>query len=234
MSVNRHVERAAGRRHGEGKDGDAKAIHKAADDCERTIDQKPTKPAQHATRAGELYRQGRKADALKEFKRAFELDPGDIASLNNIGAIQCELGRHDDALESSRRALKLDPDSAGSHRVLSMVMRHLERHAEALDAINRAISLGDTDSSAHFDRGRTLYDLERFNEAADALGKAAALAPTDATVHRMRAQCLLELHHNSAAIRELYCRSKVRAAFQRRPAQVCHHVEPVPRVPEVP
>ena len=44
------------------------------------IDQKPAKPSQHITRAGELYRQGRKADALKEFKRAFELNPRDIAS----------------------------------------------------------------------------------------------------------------------------------------------------------
>ena len=202
MCENRHVEKAA--EHDGGKDGGSKATRlKSISDCDRMIDQNPADPTPRRTKANELYKLGEKANALKEFKRAFELDHEDITSLNNISTIQCDLELYDDALESSERALKLKPESIRSHRVRSMVMHYLKRHSEALDAVDRAISLGDNDSSAYFDKGVTLEDLGRTMEAADAFGKAAEIAPDDAMAHRARAGCLLKLYHHSEAIKAL-------------------------------
>jgi tetratricopeptide (TPR) repeat protein len=80
----------------------------------------------HKTQAGQYYQQGRKAEAVQEFLKAAEIDPGDATTFNNIGAIYAELGDHEKALSYLHKALAIDPDLVTAKRQVRAVEAHMQ------------------------------------------------------------------------------------------------------------
>jgi tetratricopeptide (TPR) repeat protein len=87
------------------------------------------------------------ADA--EFRRAFELAPGNGDVLRSLSSLAGVLGRLEEALELLRKAVALDPLSTSAQRFLGLRCAMYGRHDEAVKALNAALDLNPKAGLAH-------------------------------------------------------------------------------------
>ena len=94
---------------------------------------------------------GRQEEALREVRRAAELDPFSFMILSTR-AWECYLARDwDCALEQFGRSLELNPEWAGAARRIAVVHALEGRHAEARDMMRKAVALEPGNPNAFTD-----------------------------------------------------------------------------------
>jgi TolB-like protein/tetratricopeptide (TPR) repeat protein len=96
-------------------------------------------------RAWLLMRLGKPEEALREARRAVELDPVSMAAYNNLAAMYSYAGQPQRAVDASQAALALAPDAAAFISNLALSYSDLGRHAEAIRTAERARSLDAED-----------------------------------------------------------------------------------------
>ncbi len=87
------------------------------------------------------------ADA--EFRRAFELAPGNGDVLRSLSSMAGVLGRLDEAIELLRKAVALDPLSTAAQRFLGLRCAMYGRHDEGVTALHAALDLNPKAGLAH-------------------------------------------------------------------------------------
>ncbi len=70
----------------------------------------PNKARTHDNLGYELKKNGRIAEALREFERAVQLDPDDPLALSNLATIYCSSGRRDECGRLLEKAVAVKPD----------------------------------------------------------------------------------------------------------------------------
>src|SRR3954469_25623580 len=70
---------------------------------------------EHNARGIELADRGWLEEAIKEFKKAIELDPSSAHAHDNLATVYAEKKQYRDALAEYLTALRLEPDSATAH-----------------------------------------------------------------------------------------------------------------------
>ena len=80
-------------------------------------------------------------DALKETRRAVELDPIAALPAYALGLVYIGAGRYEDAVRVAERMLARDPAQAILYRVLGMARLCLGQHDEAIAALERGAAL---------------------------------------------------------------------------------------------
>ena len=75
----------------------------------------------HSTRAGVLKQMGNEAGALQALERAAAISPGDLKTLNTLGALYAKRGREDDARRIWQQSLSLDPNQPQIREFLAMI-----------------------------------------------------------------------------------------------------------------
>src|SRR5690242_21697827 len=70
---------------------------------------------EHNSRGIELADRGWLDEAIKEFKKAIELDPRSAHAHDNLASVYSEKKLHREALQEYLTALALEPDSATAH-----------------------------------------------------------------------------------------------------------------------
>ena len=90
--------------------------------------------------------EGRKAEALAEAEKAYELDPLSTMAGANLAKILQEAGEEDEAIEQAKKTLDLAPDSAVTHAVLGIAYEDKRMYAEAIAEYKRALQLGGSPS----------------------------------------------------------------------------------------
>jgi tetratricopeptide (TPR) repeat protein len=91
---------------------------------------------------GETYRRMERYDeALADFDRAIELDPGNAEAFGDRAVIYLMMERYDEALADFDRAIELDPSDAEVIGNRGETYRRMERYDEALADFDRAIEL---------------------------------------------------------------------------------------------
>jgi len=73
----------------------------------------------HFRYAFALYFNGKKEEAIKEFKKVIELDPKNIWAYSYIGLIYGEINKIDEAIQNIKKAIAIDYDVAAVHLLLS-------------------------------------------------------------------------------------------------------------------
>jgi len=83
-------------------------------------------------------------DALREVRRARELDP--LTARSDVATMLLRAGRVDEAQEDARRSVELEPGFSRCHSTLGWALILHGQHAEGLAALERAVELspGDT------------------------------------------------------------------------------------------
>jgi Flp pilus assembly protein TadD len=99
---------------------------------------------------------GRTAEALADYGRAAELDPGDWLTLYWRGQLQAKLKRYKDAVSDFTRGLEVAPESNREEFYANRAQARfsLGDHRVALDDANRAVELDPYDKEAWQTRGK--------------------------------------------------------------------------------
>ncbi|MCH8147985.1 MAG: hypothetical protein IH987_08325 [Planctomycetes bacterium] len=89
-----------------------------------------------------LASQGRVDEALKEIRRARDLDPASRIIQTVVGLIYYRAHRFDDVIEQCAETLDFDPDFPYAHYTLGLAYAEKAMFEEAISEINEAIALG--------------------------------------------------------------------------------------------
>lgn len=133
---------------------------------------------EHNSRGIELADRGWYDEAIKEFRKAIELDPNSAHAWDNLASVYSEKKQYREALEAHVKALALEPDSAGSHYNLASFLS-LHGLDFAVAEYQQSIELEPDFPDAHLNLGLALADLGRTEEAVQAMKTAIELDPKD-------------------------------------------------------
>src|SRR5690606_13175763 len=125
----------------------------------------------HNARGIELADHGMLDEAVREFRRAIELDPESAHAHDNLGTVLAEKQLYREALSCYLTAIRLDPDAPTAHyNLASFLAAHgLEM---AVEEYREAIDLDPEYPDAHVNLGIASADLGRIKEAEMAFERA--------------------------------------------------------------
>ncbi|MBF0347500.1 MAG: tetratricopeptide repeat protein [Magnetococcales bacterium] len=96
---------------------------------------------QHKNRGNDFLRQGRLADAAREYLRALECHPNHCAALSNLGIVLQAQGKLEEAADRFHQALAIDPNFTAALSNLSAVLHRLGRLPEAEFQVKKALAM---------------------------------------------------------------------------------------------
>lgn len=157
---------------------------------------------QHNARGIELADRGWLDEAVKEFKKALDLDPESAHAHDNLATVYAEKKCFRDALSEYLAALDLDPDAPTAHYNLA---NFLATHGldMAIEEYRASLSLDPEHPDTHLNMGLTLAEQGKDEEAERALRTAVALAPKDPYPRHELAALLMDSGDYRGAIGQL-------------------------------
>ncbi|MGZ9163820.1 MAG: tetratricopeptide repeat protein [Anaerolineales bacterium] len=147
---------------------------------------------------------GRYQEALANYARAIELDPGYSKAYSSRGTTYREMRRYVEALADYDRAIQLNLTYATAYYNRALTYGDLERYEEAISDLDQAIKIGlDSPANAYYARGKTHAHLEQYKEALDDLNQAIELNPNHAPAYSDRGYVLNRLGQYGNAEKDL-------------------------------
>jgi TolB-like protein/Flp pilus assembly protein TadD len=107
----------------------------------------------------------RSADAIRELKRATEINPGLADAYQTLGRVLYCAERHAEAQEAMLQALRLDPMSMIIHTSVGDAYYYARDYERSLVYYRKATELDPRFDGAHTDLARSLEALGRFDES---------------------------------------------------------------------
>src|SRR5438477_10365568 len=145
---------------------------------------------EHNSRGIELADRGWLDEAIREFKKAIELDPDSAHAHDNLATVYSEKKLYAQALEEYLTALRLEPDSATAHYNLACFLA-THAHEMAIEQYKEAIAQDPEYPDAHLNLGMTYADLDQREEAKAEFKAAIELEPADPLARHERAALLM-------------------------------------------
>jgi tetratricopeptide (TPR) repeat protein len=108
-----------------------------------------------------LRTQGKREEAIKEFRHAIQLDPKYADSHNGLAIVLYQDGKQEEAFQEFRRAIQLDPKAAFPHSNLGLILAEKGQFEEAIQQYQQAVSLGLVGVKEQVRRCERLRDLKR-------------------------------------------------------------------------
>jgi tetratricopeptide (TPR) repeat protein len=138
---------------------------------------KPDSMAGHLKR-GEAYRRQKKFDsALRDLRRAAELDPFAPHPREILGDVNAAMGHYSDAVERYGEYLALDDRAPKVLYKLALAQLETGEAAAAEESVRRALALDPRFAEAHYLLGVCLHELQRSSQAIQPLLQALDLNP---------------------------------------------------------
>lgn len=163
----------------------------------------PDSMAAHLKR-GLAYRERNEPDAaLRDLRRASELDQTAPRVFEWQGDVNLDLGRFARAAERFEQSLALDDRQADVYYKLAVARYREGRPGAAIEPLRRAIVLAPTLAEPHYLLGLSLRDSGRLDEALTALNAAAKLSPAMLEAREARAGVLQARGSVSRAVDDL-------------------------------
>jgi Flp pilus assembly protein TadD len=157
---------------------------------------------QHNARGIELADRGWLEEAIKEFRKAIDLDPESAHAHDNLATVYAERKRYREALSEYLTALELDPDAPTAHYNLAnfLATNGLDM---AIEEYRASLSLDPEHPDTHLNLGLTLAEQGNVQEAERALRTAIELAPRDPYPRHELAALQMDAGDYRAAITQL-------------------------------
>ena len=105
------------------------------------------------------------AAADASFRRALELEPGNVKALGAFGAQSMTFGRWDEAIDALNKAIERDPLDPDGYYTLCFILLAVNRDKEAESALRKGLELGSGGAQFHVVMGQVLL-LQGKTEAA--------------------------------------------------------------------
>jgi protein O-mannosyl-transferase len=131
-------------------------------------------PAQvYVLRGVAFFRQGKLEEALKDYSKAIELDPGNWKPWGARGLMHIKLGKFREALRDHNQAILMKPDSAELYYNRGNIYVALKQFRNAISDYTQAIKFSDVvHPEYHHNRGLTYERLGMLEAAGMDLSKA--------------------------------------------------------------
>jgi tetratricopeptide (TPR) repeat protein len=153
---------------------------------------------------GETYRRrGETGEALRDLRRAAELDPTATKPLELLGDLNASLERYARAQESYEAYLRLDDRSPRVLYKLALARYRLGSAQKALPPLRQALSVDDRFAPAHYLLGLCLKALDQPAEATAALERAVQIEPGLGAAREKLAELYAAAHREKEAINQL-------------------------------
>jgi len=117
--------------------------------------------------------------AIREYRKALELNPENVRAHVNLGTILFVEGEFTEAEHHLSEALRLDPENVEARVNLGALLVDRGRIGEAETLLREAIGLDPNDAIAHRNLGHLLLERRKFDEAEAHYARAVDLAPED-------------------------------------------------------
>jgi tetratricopeptide (TPR) repeat protein len=139
----------------------------------------PESVVAHVKRGSAYRSQGAIEDAMRDLRRASELDPSATKALELLGDLNLQLTRFDRAIDQYRRYTSIDDQRAPVQYKLGLALYRAGRLADALAPLGRALTLDESMKEARFLMGLCQRDLGDLSAAQATLEVATDRSPAD-------------------------------------------------------
>ncbi|MGB6296331.1 MAG: tetratricopeptide repeat protein [Rivularia sp. (in: cyanobacteria)] len=141
-------------------------------------------------------------DALKDFDRAIEIDPGHKRAIAQRGVSYRLMKRHEDALKDFDRAIKVDPDYKLALSFRGNIYREMKRYEDALKDFDRAIKVDPDYKWAIARRGASYREMKRYEDALKDLNRAIKIDPDYTSALAERGFVYREMKRHEDALKD--------------------------------
>lgn len=107
----------------------------------------------------------RPKDAITAYKRASEMQPGDVPTMNALGQALLNDGQLDAALKNYKALAQADPDDAGALIHIAEIQRRQGKYEDALTTIRKARKKDPENLEAGYNEGLLLDVLGHYEES---------------------------------------------------------------------
>ena len=145
-----------------------------------TIAKNPVSWLAHNNLGYVLRQKGQVDEAMVQYQKALEIDPGYANAHYNFGNALFQKGRLDEAMEHYQKALEIQPQYAEAHNNLGNVLRQKGRVDEAIIQYQKALKIEPDFVMAHYNLGMVLAQKGLADEAITQYQEALAIQPEDA------------------------------------------------------
>lgn len=132
------------------------------------------------TRAYAAHRDGRLADAERDYRAALDADPAHADAWHLLGVLRHQQGDHAAAAELVGRAVQLRPEDPGLQLNLGNALKALGQLDGAIERFRNALTLAPEFALAHYNLGNAYTAAGRHEDAVDAFRRSLHLQPGDA------------------------------------------------------
>jgi len=108
----------------------------------------------------------RPKDAIAAYRRAADIEPGDLHTMNTLAQALFNDGQFDEALTEYRNLAQANPDDANTLIRISEILRRQGKYEDALATIRTAVKKDPNSLEAGYNEGLLLDVLGRYDEAA--------------------------------------------------------------------
>jgi tetratricopeptide (TPR) repeat protein len=126
---------------------------------------------------------GQTDEAIAQYRRAAEIEPGFAGVHSNLGAALLRQGRAGEAITELETAQRIEPGDVETHNNLGMALRREGRLAEAIAQYGQALAIKPGDFGANFNLGNALLQAGRGEEAIARYQRALEASPDSADTH---------------------------------------------------
>ena len=116
-------------------------------------------------RAGAYSATKRYDQALIDFDKVVELNPGDSVAYANRGSINATLGNYENAISDLKQAIEIDAANISAYQNLSLAYLNSGQHELALKTTNIVLELESRNKDSYFHRGMIYLLLTDYEKA---------------------------------------------------------------------
>ncbi len=160
----------------------------------------PDNEPAHVSLAQVYALQGRKAEAVAEYRIGRKLNPRRVKTYNSLAMLLAGTGHTNEALAEVREALHLFPADAATHDSLANLLADSGHTNEALVEFQEAVRLDPAQAFYQNNLGAMLAGLGRFADAREHYARAARLNPADWRAPYLTGKALLQEGRGGEAV----------------------------------
>ncbi|MDE0637893.1 MAG: tetratricopeptide repeat protein [Candidatus Poribacteria bacterium] len=158
--------------------------------------------AEYAKRAYDAYQTEKYQNAIVDYDKAIELEPGKSSHYYFRAEAKVELGQYREAITDYNKAIELEPNDSYNYIQRAEAKVELGQYEEAITDYDKAIELYP-DSSRYYYRAKVKVELEQYEEAIADYNEALQRKPKNAYIYYMRAQARIQMSEFRSAKEDL-------------------------------
>lgn len=156
----------------------------------------------HTVRGEAFYFTGKNDEALSDFTKAVELNPGLAQAYSDRAGIYALKGDGEKALEDYSKAVSLKPDFADAYNYRGALYVNRKEHEKALADFTKTLELVPNHALAALNRGYVFLTLEKYEDAIKDFNVTLSQNPDAAVAYNFRGNAYMNLGDFNNALKD--------------------------------